>query len=346
MAAFIPPNASSDAQQQPRSRDFAPGVCVSLEQLIALRHQQALLPSLDRISLTALQHGSNPSAARGRGLLFEELRHYHPGDDIRHLDWKVTRRTGQPHIRVFSEERERLQFVLVDQRPSMFFGSQRQMKSVLAAELFALLAWQTLARGDRLGALLCGVGDGADVSAEAEHSHSESIRLFKPARSDSGLFAVLRCLAAFNQRLATVSEAEPADSLNQALLKLSHLCGQGADIWLISDLPGLAQLSPERLQRLQRHNQLRLVEISDPLEAILPAAGRWAFAGAGQLLQLDTGQKALRQRYAEQYQQQSEALTERLSRARIGLLQLSTANTLQQQIAGLGAPRGGAGHGR
>ena len=71
---------------------------------------------------------------RGRGLNFEELRHYRPGDDIRAMDWKVTQRTGKPHIKVFTEERERNVYLAIDQRMTMFFGSSHKMKSVIAAE--------------------------------------------------------------------------------------------------------------------------------------------------------------------------------------------------------------------
>ena len=66
--------------------------------------------------------GKNASKLRGRGLNFEELRHYQPGDDIRSMDWKVTQRTGKPHIKVFTEERERNVFLAIDQRMTMFFG--------------------------------------------------------------------------------------------------------------------------------------------------------------------------------------------------------------------------------
>ena len=75
---------------------------------------------------------------RGRGLSFEELRHYQPGDDVRLIDWRATARRGSAHVRVYNEERERPVLVVVDQRFPMFFGSRRAMKSVVAAELAAL----------------------------------------------------------------------------------------------------------------------------------------------------------------------------------------------------------------
>ena len=98
--------------------------------------------------------GRHGSRLRGRGLDFDELRHYRPGDDIRMLDWKVTDRTGRPHVRSYRDEREHQALLLVDQRATMFFGSQVRMKSVTAVEFAALGAWRILESGDRVGALM------------------------------------------------------------------------------------------------------------------------------------------------------------------------------------------------
>ena len=102
----------------------------------------------------SLLAGRHASRLRGRGLNFEEIRRYLPGDDIRNMDWHVTARTRQPHVRVYTEERDRPVLLVVDQRHSMFFGSRRAMKSVVAAEATALAAWRVLQAGDRVGALV------------------------------------------------------------------------------------------------------------------------------------------------------------------------------------------------
>src|SRR5690606_25655237 len=102
----------------------------------------------------SLLAGRHASRLRGRGLNFDEIRHYLPGDDIRQIDWKVTARTREPHSRIYTEERERPALMVVDQRLSMFFGSRRQLKSVTAAEAAALVAWRTIAVKDRVGMVL------------------------------------------------------------------------------------------------------------------------------------------------------------------------------------------------
>ena len=113
-------------------------IYVQLNDLIALQYQVQGISFLPRQPLHSALSGRHSSRLRGRGLNFEELRHYRAGDDIRTLDWKVTHRTGKPHVRVYTEERERCVIMLVDQRRSMFFGTRAKMKSVVAAELAAI----------------------------------------------------------------------------------------------------------------------------------------------------------------------------------------------------------------
>ena len=133
----------------------ARGAYVDVNELIALRFpvRQLKLSRRNR-ALNALA-GPNKSNFRGRGIDFEEVRNYQAGDDIRTIDWRVTARTGAAHTKLFREERERPVLVVVDQRNSMFFGSQFCFKSVLAAQLGALVAWSALSDNDRVGGLAC-----------------------------------------------------------------------------------------------------------------------------------------------------------------------------------------------
>ena len=98
--------------------------------------------------------GGYVSPYRGRGMEFEEVRAYQPGDDIRNMDWRVTARTGRPHTKLFREERERPVLFLVDLGPSMAFGTRVAFKSVVAARAAALLAWAARDNGDRIGGIV------------------------------------------------------------------------------------------------------------------------------------------------------------------------------------------------
>ena len=112
----------------------------SLEELIALSRPAGGL-RLARPTARALQSGQYFSRFKGRGMEFDETRLYTPGDDVRHLDWRVTARTGKAHTKLFREERERPVFLSVDYRASMFFATRGMYKSALAARLAALIAW-------------------------------------------------------------------------------------------------------------------------------------------------------------------------------------------------------------
>ena len=115
----------------------------SLDDLIRLQFDARGFSFLPRQPVRSLLSGRHASRLRGRGLQFEELRDYRPGDDTRSIDWRATARLRKPHVRVYSEERERPVLFVVDQRTTMFFGSARTTKATAAAELAALGAWRT-----------------------------------------------------------------------------------------------------------------------------------------------------------------------------------------------------------
>ena len=114
------------------------GARTTLDELILLKADARGFCFLPRQPVHSLLAGRHASRLRGRGLAFEELRHYRQGDDVRTIDWKATARLRSPHVRVYNEERERPVLLVVDQRRPMFFGSRRAMKSVAAAEVAAL----------------------------------------------------------------------------------------------------------------------------------------------------------------------------------------------------------------
>ena len=130
------------------------GVYANLDDLIRIQFKARNFSFLPQQPVTSILSGRYASRLRGRGLNFEELRRYLPGDDIRTMDWKVTARTRSPHVRVYTEEKDRAVLLIVDQRINMFFGTRNRLKSVTAAELAALGAWRAVDVGDRVGAVV------------------------------------------------------------------------------------------------------------------------------------------------------------------------------------------------
>ena len=190
----------------PTAKPLDTGLYTSLAKLLLLRYKAAHIP---RTQYSVKHHaltGQLRSAQRGRGLNFEELRHYQIGDDIRQFDWKVTHRTKKPHVRVYTEEKEQAVLLLIDQRNTMFFGSTQNTKAVVAAELGALLAWRAHLAASPVGAVLMGDRPCNPIMPQRGRAHTTEL---------------LRVLAGMNQRLQAGTVEDQTGQFNQALNALS-----------------------------------------------------------------------------------------------------------------------------
>ncbi len=295
-----------------------PGVYVSLQDLIRLQHQASGFSFLPRQPVHSLLSGRHGSRLRGRGLDFEELRQYRPGDDIRSLDWKATKRTRQPYVRVYSEERERPVLLLVDQRISMFFGSQVNMKSVTAAEAAALAAWRVVSAGDRVGALVF---------------NDSEIREIKPQRSKKTVMQILQHIVRQNQALEVGSNIEAQkEMLNQALEKARHLASHDHLICVFSDFFGLSDKSLHQVKLLCRHNDVMLLPIYDPLAGKLPENATLVISDGSRQILLDTREKRLQKRFPEFLQGRLKTLSDTLTKFGVPILPLHTADPVAVQV--------------
>jgi len=265
------------------------GVYVSLDYLIALQGQARGFSFLPRQPIHSILAGRHASRLRGRGLNFEEIRRYLPGDDVRQIDWKVTARTRKTHTRVYTEERERSVLLVVDQRLNMFFGSVRNMKSVTAAEAAALAAWRTIAQQDRIGALVF---------------NDSQIQEIRPRRSHGTAMRVLSAVVDQNGRLALGSgiRANPK-MLNEVLGRVVRLAKHDFLICLITDGFGNDTVTRDLLTRIAQHNDVLFAFIYDPLEMELPDAGPLVFSDGRLQLEVDTGRRVLREKFRDAFAQ-------------------------------------------
>lgn len=231
-----------------QSKAVSLGAYTNLKALLALRFEARGFSFHPRQLMRNPLHGRYAARLRGRGLNFEELRQYQVGDDIRNIDWKVTNRMGKPFVRSYTEEKERASLLLVDQRMSMFFGSQRQMKSVTAAECAALIAWRMMGEGDRVGGIVFG---------------DEGLQEYKPHHLQSTLVAFLRGIEKSNQALS-LSANTPATprQLAHALQEADRLTTHDQLIVLITDLSGWDAQSYKIATRLAQHNDLVVLHLS------------------------------------------------------------------------------------
>jgi uncharacterized protein (DUF58 family) len=292
------------------------GACVTLDQLVRLRSSVSGFSLLPGQPVHSILSGRHASHLRGRGLNFEELRRYFPGDDIRTIDWHVTARTRKPHVRVYSEERDRPLLLVVDQRPTMFFGSRRTTKSVAAAEGAALAAWRALKQGDRVGGL---VFDGHDVIE------------IKPHRSESRVMQLLGAVVAQNQALR--ADSPPATiTLNDVLQQAAHLATHDHLVCIISDFAGAGPETVRSLTQIQSHNDALAVFIYDPLEAELPSAGRLVMASGSRRLEVDTSSRRLQEGFRSDFQQRLARLKELSLQRQTPLLTISSAENVAMQV--------------
>jgi uncharacterized protein (DUF58 family) len=294
------------------------GVYVQLEDLVRLQFKASGFSFLPRQPIHSVLSGRHASKLRGRGLNFEELRNYLPGDDTRNIDWKVTARTRTPYVRVYTEEKDRTVWLLVDQRVSMFFGSTKRMKSVVAAEVAALSAWRVLSVGDRVGAL---VFNDSDISVVPPH------------RSRERVMQILKQVVEKNHALSADPGLRPdAGKLNEALKQVSLLARHDCLVCLITDGDGLNPETRRYITRLAEHNDVLTAFIYDPLEKELPAAGRLRFADGEGQLEADTSRRKLRTAFQNEFERKLELMRSTSRRFSIPLLPLHTSTPVAGQI--------------
>ncbi|NMH59473.1 DUF58 domain-containing protein [Alteromonas ponticola] len=232
------------------------GIHLSVAELLRYQQLTRLIDLSPRKSLQARLSGQYLSRDKGRGMEFDEARHYLPGDDIRAIDWRVTARTGKTHTKVYREERERPVFLCCDFSSSMQFGTQLMLKSVQASHLVSLLSWSAIARGDKVGALLFD-----------DRSHREC----KPMSRKRAVLSVCHELIAMQTNaLRYVPESSADDVLEQACLRLRRVVKPGSLIYFISDFAHLTEAAQSHLVSAARHCEIHAVNIYDPIELSLP----------------------------------------------------------------------------
>jgi len=279
---------------------------VQLDDLLAMRLRAARLAQLAQ--RVAGSHAAvHASRFRGRGVDYAESRVYQPGDDIRQMDWRVTARTGRPHTKLFTEERERSVLVVLNCNPSMRFGTRLRFKSVQAARAAALLAWATALSGDRIGAIGYGPGLNAEV---------------KPG---GGVRGALRCLRAFVEWDAITRAAKDSVPLSQALQRARRLAHPGTQVILFTDGFDCDEAAEPALTMLAEHCDVAAVILSDPLEHVAPPPASYALQGEGGPVLIDFSAQQTRARWPAWFEEQRGGFLAMLKRRALNSTVLDTS---------------------
>jgi len=259
--------------------------------------------------------GNHHSPFRGQGLEFDSVREYVLGDDIRNIDWRVTARTGSPHLKLFREERERHIVICVDMNAGMRFGTRNTFKSIQAARAAALLGWLGIAHQDRVSACLFG-----DVP--------DGIQYFAPKRTRKSICAMLKMLSE-----ATTEQHHV--SLEQALKHIGQAAHTGALIYLISDFIDINKnLQHEAgISLLNKRCDVVFIAINDQADKTIYPIGRMAFCSYDtEKICVNTDSSAGREAYAAQWNENRQLLNAITSRFKIPLIELTTESEIHRDL--------------
>lgn len=286
------------------------------EILRKVRHIEVRTRRLVNDSLAGEYH----SVFKGRGMNFDEVREYVPGDEVRTIDWNVTARTGRPFIKKFVEERELTLMLVVDVSASGDFGSGPQSKREMAAELASVLAFSAVRNSDKVGLILC----------------TDQVELYVPPRK--GRRHVLRIV----REILGFEPARRGTDLVRALDFTNHVLNRRAIVFLLSDFqspeePGEALATLRRaIRQTNCRHDLVAMRVYDPREEDLPDFGLLAVEDAetGELLEVDTGNEHVRRQFSESAQEGTERLRRAFNGEAVDSLSLSTAEPYLPALMG------------
>ncbi|PID46405.1 MAG: DUF58 domain-containing protein [Proteobacteria bacterium] len=291
----------------------------TLDGLLSQQQAARLLMRKGHYRKASKQSGNHQVRQLGRGMEFAESRPYSPGDDIRSMDWKVTARTGEPHTKLFEEERERPVLLWCDLRLAMFFATRGQFKSVVLTELAALLSWKSWLSGDRVGAVV--------ISASSHHE-------MRPARSKSKVLQLLQYLADASMHPPAV-DTESSVTLADSWKRLRRVLSPGSQAILLSDFRGLDDDAERQLRRLARHTDLTLIAITDPFEHQLPERTQLKVSNGLQFLRLNTAQSVVRNDYRNKHLNHAKKLQQLATQCHARLIDISTSDDEALRLAKL-----------
>ena len=268
--------------------------------------------------INSILAGKNVSKLRGRGLNFEEMRQYQMGDDIRTMDWKVTMRTGKPHVKVYTEERERNVFLLVDQRQSMFFGSKSKTKSVIAAEIAALVAWRTLEATDRVGGIVF---------------NNQNCLTTLPKRSKHHVLQFLAEICKQNKALNSgVANTNASLSLENMFEQTMRIVGHDALVIFISDGMGWNDKCAELVKTISQHNDIICCHVTDPLEHQLVSMKQMVVSDGAMQIEVSSDKSQLKQDFQKDVKQVIDNFRVTARKYRIPLLPFNTLLPTETQL--------------
>jgi len=244
--------------------------------------------------------GEYHSAFKGRGMSFSEVRSYQYGDEVRDIDWNVTARTGEPHVKVFEEERELTIMMLVDASQSVFFGTGEPWKNEWIAEVSAVFGFSALQNNDKVGLIL----------------FTDQIELYIPPQKGRQHF----------------HPSGTKTNIAVPLQYLTHVIKKKCIAFVLSDF--ISPKYEDTLKLASKRHDIIGVNIHDPAEQTLPKAGlvKVRDLESGAIIMLDTDDPSIRMAFAKNYTQQLLQFKEQFNRANCDTMALATHQSYIQEF--------------
>ncbi|WP_375236274.1 DUF58 domain-containing protein [Winogradskyella sp.] len=256
--------------------------------------------------------GEYHSTFKGRGMTFSEVRQYQFGDDVRNIDWNVTARTNEPHVKVFEEERELTMMLMADVSGSKLFGTQNQFKDEIVTEIAATLAFSATQNNDKIGLIL----------------FSDEIELFiPPKKGRSHVLRIIRELLEFKPK-------SKKTNISEAIKFLSNVMKKKAIVFMLSDF--VADDYNQTLKIAAGKHDITGIRVFDKHEAEIPNIGMVQMQDeeTGELILVNTASKKVRNNYSIFYQEKVEYYKDAFTKSGAGTIDCRVDESYVKKLLG------------
>ncbi len=299
------------------------GIYSNITELLGFRFHVKRRKLTHQQTLIATKAGYHQAIRKGRGMTFSEVREYQAGDEVRHIDWKVSARAQKTHTKVFTEELEKPILCLTEQTPKMFFGSQVRFKSVQAMNITAIIGWVALNNGDKFGGQI--FNNQRSSWNKPKQDHKALLHVF---HNGLGLQKTIK---------SPVSNINNQQLWAEQLESAGKQVNSGSRLFLIGDFLKQSTDFFQQLAYFKKRNQLTLIHVFDPLEKKLPNSGMLSFSNGISKILMNTNLASQQKQYQQSYANNWQELKDNCGKLHIPVIEIDctknpVAELLNQKV--------------
>ncbi len=247
------------------------------EELLDLKVKASSRQIKSRRLTHSLASGGYFSPFKGQGLEFDEVRAYLPGDDVRKIDWRVTARSGVPHVKLFTEERERKVLICLDACDYMCFGTRGTFKSVQAARIATLLGWSALNSSNTVGSCIVGNSESASMFFKPSRRQSSFLRFLEKICKPDTYINLAKGISEDHIDVNDTKQRLDRPSLEVATENIAKITPSGTLVFIISDFLDINDDIERNLRDINEKSELVLISVNDPADIKMPDCGSMIF---------------------------------------------------------------------